>query len=826
MPKKAASAAAAPAAAPASSAAQLMDPNNIYSIDYVNDDIVITEGARTIHRIPLAQLRRINGTTFRSKNELIVEQQKWNYLDSIKDKIDSILLQSLAIYPESGNPEFTSLHKWENAILAQVNSNLTRRTWTKLYHMQEKEKIDVGRYLWESGIGREHFIAETANTTTTFGSFIDPLSKPGQIWPPVGYAVHIMEPFMEALGFNLSSIFARTTGDDNTSNADRFSYVMKIACGTYCSGDRCILQDYNDDDVYMGGNKKKEAFLKQSGRAREKTIFTVMKEWGDKTQVIFYLILYFVMKAQRIQVLMSTCDLVVFILCIILGIRCVFTGKFDRPIDFPTKVLKAGNGSYYSIVDYYPGTPFENEYTRLEQKIVRTMEENAKIIASMQHLRQHSDISIGVQGTSGTTFPPEFYERIVLDMTAINAKLQTDFGSIKTARDSRIAAYGAAAFAANIDTELNSLKEDSKRIDDEFLLVPIIKKKGVNLCMTLGSSYTLNNINRTKPNFKNINGQLRDTDTFYNIGRLMARSVRSGGGQKGGARAPGGDDLLLFHESHHEPILHTDKKHIKLKHPKNASANANESESASASDRMNESESENEETIDLQAKLDESFTQSFKLIYGGPADDYVYHSLYETLYTLYIYEAERDGMASIDITPVMILELCKRHEISIPQPIVVPATSISEYMKPFSWFGNKPVPSVRSDKNRVHYEYVKKQGFFNTRKIKQGLNPSKVQHARQQFIINQRRTQRNKAVNIKRNPTIRKKLRKSQSPVFTEQLVSRDFPRYHKYVPGASSAAKSHIAYPRATPSAWSPYWSGGKTKRAKRIRRTKKNRR
>jgi len=748
------------------SAAVASNPAQTYRIDYVNDEIIITQGSTVIHRKPIAELRSIRGVIFLNKDALIAEQQGWNYLDSIKDGINIHLLQSLNIYPRSGTPNFNELHDWENAIIGQVSSNLSRRTWTKLYRLQDKEKILVPNYLWESGMGGDHFIEPGFRSISTFGSFIDPLNKPGENWPPPGFTIDIRPEFMEALGFGKSSIVATTTNDEIP-----FQYRMNIMCGP-CESGKCQLDDYETDMMYMEGNNKKYTFLTKSGHIREKTIFTVIKEWGDKSQVIIYLILYYVMKKQNMAAVMSTCDIVVFVLCIIFGIRCIFTGQFDRPIDFPTQVLKAGNGSYYSIIDYFPGTPFENEYGRLIQKIRRTVEENTKIIVSIEHLRSHPDLLIHVQGTSGMTFPSEFYDRMIADMKFINDELEREFGPSITV--SKQATYEAVISRNNkkqISQVFESLKTDSARIDDEYLLVPMIKQKGNHLCMTLGKSYTLHSKNRVKPSFEG------NTDTFYNIGRRMTQRSR-GGRQRGGSRVPGPEDLSMFPVSNHEAVEYQCQKQLNVfdkanaNEPMNASAAA--STNANATAAIINQEDVNE-TKDLQAELDRTFVQSFQQVYGNSNNDFIYESIYETLYTLYIYEAERDGMASIDITPGMLRDLSVRHEIIVPSAELAIA-SLAASAVPVAQFSAAPI--INSSRRSMP---IRPRRWFNPQinllspknpriYSKRMLGPNNMKKAQMNRFKETIRSYRNKKVATRRQGPVQHKIMEPnnyQTPTFT-----------------------------------------------------------
>ena len=582
------------------------------------------------------------------------------------------LLLALNIYPLSNNPTFEQLYMDENKIIERSRPFQTRRTWTKLYQLHDSEKIPVKAYLWESGIGQEHFIKQPENegTTVTFGSFIDPLSKPGKAWPPNGQSIHIDPSFMKLIGFGSSEIRAQTVQNG-------FRYHMKIGCGTPCSGNSCTLTGDQQDEVYFKGNNEKNKFLKQLGKTKEKNIYAVIKEWGDKIQTILYYMLYHTNRLKNTTTVMSTCDIVVYVLCLILNIRCIFTGKYDRKSNIPTTVIKPGKGTYYSIVDFNPSSPLEMMYQQVMDKISRTIEENIKVINQMEYLRTHPSIMISVQGTMDRMIRPDFYEKMIQDMTRIQVNLTMEKESVSPPQK---------------HTKLQDYKQwtekKMKQIDDEYLLIPPIKKRGNRLFLSHANSYTLHRNNRMKPAFDN------RTNTFYTLSLEYPAIV---GQQRGGAgEMPSMDDLSQFHESHSSPILFTEK----VVHP----LYVDEGEEKEDAPLYMEHHEEKMVTIDLQQRLNETFMSAWmEYVKFAEIPSMEYEHLYETLYTLYIYQAQRDGMASISVSLDDIDSLYRSY--------VNPAGS--NVLAPISSFATTPRSQHKTFTPRFSNTKKKSQHFFS-----------------------------------------------------------------------------------------------------------------
>lgn len=625
--------------------------------------------------MPIKMLKSMTGTPYKTPSDLIKEQQTWNFLDAVKDGINKQLLIDLKIYPLAGEPVQDTLHEHENKLIELARSNITQRTWTKTKKDSEMNLIQTHYYFWESGLGHEHFIQVlpegVKESMVTFGSHIDPLSKPGKVWPKIGESVELTPSFMEHTGFGKSYIKARTFSDT------AFEYTMTIGCGMSCGANKCVLRydpskKAKEDTTYFKGNNEKNAFLKGTGNSDKKTIFAVTKGWGDKVQVLLYYIFYHVQKQAKRIATMTTCDMVVYSLCLILNIPCIYTGKYDRPVDVDTKVIRGGSGSFYSILEYKPGTPLDTAKQNRLNKIAKMVDENQQTINSMVHLSNHPTTEIMIQGVEHI-FTKEFYDGVIADMTQINDELD-----------------GLRNRSTN-SMSISQLENDMKKLDKNYLIIPIIKKKGKSLTMLMTNCYTLNK-NKSKPNL--ING----AGTFYSI--AMAYGViRLEGGYVGGSRSSSmlPEQLNSFPESDHSPkwFEYTNEYQD---HALYTQKDIDQAPVFGVDDTPRK--------MDLQAIFDQTFTTAFNNVFGNLDDNF-----YETLYTLYIYEAQYAGTAGVVIKEADIRRLIEVYLNESPRSLSARTLKMIQSMKASTSISQKKRTSSTSSTSST-------RNTRNTRSIK------------------------------------------------------------------------------------------------------------
>ena len=448
-------------------------PEPTYTLDFDASGVVIKgDNPQSKGKLPLTGIIGLSGDNYNAADieKLKTEQREWNYLDAIKDGTKVGELDGLNIY--NTRVQFSRLHVHEDTIINRKKGNLSRTTWLKTKLGSKLNLIQTQFVFWESGLGYVSFI-ETPNADAervTFGSYIDPLSKPGKIWPDVTKSIKITDTFMDAFGFGKSSITATTLTDKivSQSKGKSFNYNMKIACGEGCDKQPpCTIafngsKDKDDNGKYFEGNEAKNKITKVAGvLTSEKTKLVVAKGWGDKVQVMLYYMFYHLHNEQAI---MTTCDFVVFCFCMTLDIPCVYTGIYDRQVDVPHQernVMIPGK-SYYSILHFKPGTPIQNAINDYKYTIAQITRENEEFIRNVESLITYHNTGIDVSAANLMRFAPDFYEMLVGDMEMINATLNSE--AVKNAmnnkdRDDQV---------DSVVTAINTLKKD-------YLIVPMFR---------------------------------------------------------------------------------------------------------------------------------------------------------------------------------------------------------------------------------------------------------------------------------------------------------------------------------------------------------------
>ena len=302
----------------------------------------------------------------KNEEQLEYSQQKINYLDCIKDGTNVHTLKGLNIFPNAAPayPIFNNdLHTIENGIISAHASQIETQYWHKTRPNGSQAELNKPKIypnvLWEAGLGPKWFAAKDSNGTPstyikTFGSYIDPLEKSNadQTWPPIGNRVVIDSKAMQAMGFPNSSLEATTMA------GDKFEFTLTIGSGQGCNPCR-ITHATQGFQNYFAGNKTKNKLTKKKGAgppSNEKVKMIMVKEWGDKMQCLIYLLLHFAgnkgmqmppkMTAGTGKSVMSSCDKVVYILCLLLKVDFIYSGYDDGP--------NAPTYKHYSISHFKP----------------------------------------------------------------------------------------------------------------------------------------------------------------------------------------------------------------------------------------------------------------------------------------------------------------------------------------------------------------------------------------------------------------------------------------------------------------------------------------
>ena len=498
-----------------------------YTLDFDASGIVIKgNNPYSKGKLPLTSIIGLSGNNYTAADigQLKTDQKEWNYLDAIKDGTRVGDLNGLNIY--NTDVVFSQLHIHENRILGRKKGNLSRTTWLKTKGGSKLNLIKTRYLFWESGLGSESFIEplDEDSERVTFGSYIDPLSKPGKIWPAVNDKVEITKKFMDAFGFGNSYITATTLKDKIASQTKgkSFNYNMEIACGEGCDkAAPCTItcngsNNKDDNDKYFEGNEAKNKLTRGIvGPTAEKTKLVVAKGWGDKVQVMLYYMFYHLHDEQAI---MTTCDFVVFCFCMTLNIPCVYTGIYDREVDVPHQEMNVmiPGKSYYSILHFKPGSPIQNAVNDYKYTIAQITHENEEFIQNVVSLITYHNTGIDVSAENLMRFAQDFYEMLVGDMEMINATLNSD--DVKNAMNNKV----RDDQVDDVVTAINKLKKD-------YLIIPMfrfIKSGKIKFLQT--KYYTSNKLITSMTSIVTVDGK-DDTLTFYHFALKRGYNKTSGG---------------------------------------------------------------------------------------------------------------------------------------------------------------------------------------------------------------------------------------------------------------------------------------------------------
>ena len=459
-------------------------------------------------------------TLIGTADDMKLQQQILNYLDSIKDGTNAIMLQQLNMYPMVNGisnvngiwPSFPNdLHLYENNIKAANISNISNITWTKLKKRQAlNPPLPIQNIFRDCGIGADVFIASGFRLFSTFATYIDPATRapPDIVWPSVGQTITFSEGIMDLFGLVQSTLTSKTI------SKTRFDYDIMTHNNHFKNNG--VIPDINMG--FFEGNTNKNTLLKKANTSGgTKKALISLKEWGDKMQVIMLLI-WTKMNAGQTYT-MVTCDKVVYTLCMLLKVKCIFTGQ-----------INVGNIRKYSIEIYEPSAdPIGDAIKRYNSTKSEILSENKAFISMINLLKTNPTQSIYIDGvTEPITIKKEFYEKVFTDINNI----QTNLLAIPNLTSS-----------TTTNITVIDIEKGTKQLKMEFLLLPFIRKIKNRIKLLRGVNYTL--VIRNKQSFDD------SKDSFYNIiirrgfktqVPIIRRRTLGGGPQKSPSKAKSVDN--------------------------------------------------------------------------------------------------------------------------------------------------------------------------------------------------------------------------------------------------------------------------------------------
>jgi len=404
------------------------EPN--YKADYrISDNKIIISGrnVKPDIEIPLGDLTRYKYTSTvlpavhnlnGSYAEWVDFQKRIRTFDMIKDghvarKGKGPIPNAAAticnlMYPASCDVPYTVFANMIGKIRSDVEQKVTKTTWTNPNEkFQRIRKLDPRNTYKESGIGPEHVIKEPIYCTNIATEIIDPLkrtypqNREKKRFPIIGESLAITEALFNFFGLEDCSLIDRRTGDIT------HSYQLQITNG--------ITLPNNASRNWYAGNIEKNQYFKdhvnnQSDTRIKKGLLN-SKELGDVSQAIVMFI------ATKIKFnggnhTMVTGDEIVFILCILLHLDCIF---YYHP--------KKSNHQIFHFKGEYNLADAVADFDRIRNEIEET---NNAIMFGILEIFHNTNITVELRGFSlvdGFRLPDDFLQDMVVDMLQFNHAL-------------------------------------------------------------------------------------------------------------------------------------------------------------------------------------------------------------------------------------------------------------------------------------------------------------------------------------------------------------------------------------------------------------------
>ena len=415
-----------------------------------------------------------------TEREFIRSQTEFNYFDSIKDGTPGRLQNSLGIYngmrvngvdvpranraaSSSWNTTGSNIKHMRNQFTHKYLANIKHETWLKLKNSNnylDPPKI-YNYHFWDAGMTAERILKSSRTNASgepqnsielaSIGTLIDPASgkteeniahKP--LFPMRGNNIQFDRSFMNAIGFRGDSYINATS----QSTRVPFIYRMNVGCGTACGGNsNCLITNgaaatpvAHLSRYTIGNNAKGTAIAGLgSGAAatKEKVKLIVLKEWGDKMQVMCHLMNYYLGPNGGTTTLLTN-DFPVFCLCLNFQLPCIFTGQTEKKIDGIYKPIlpdfkresdhgEGAKARAYGILEFVPGDPVDTLCRSILQIRTEIYRENQLFLDGITQIRDtRRQIKLG---GSNLRLRSAYWNIMIADINAINTNNQRLFGA-------------------------------------------------------------------------------------------------------------------------------------------------------------------------------------------------------------------------------------------------------------------------------------------------------------------------------------------------------------------------------------------------------------
>lgn len=441
-----------------------------------------------------------------------VAPQLANGPDTILQSVVKPLMRNIMRRDQNGYDDtaltYAALVASEENIIACNANNTKHREWTKLSFGSPASLCfpnEMNLFV-ESGVAADRFMQNYRTVHSIATSKIDPAGRPqfktgDEYFPPAGTTLSIDESLFKLFGVPGCSLTAIKNGN----------WALTVPSN---AGPQTLNQDTPNVDRYFNGNRYKNTRIRNNPGNPEKQVLLICKLLGDLIQVII-LLLWAIANPTKLLYTMMTCDKVVVMLCMVLGLNCAWSDYEKTPTGVKVRTLNIYESKGYSIE--HANARFDSEKKKIIGHNAQFIDAIGDIIAKQGN---ENRVAIRVNGINDPFyFNTVFYQTVLVDLNAIQSDLNA-----QTASGTTIEA---------VDAQIETLKVN-------YLLNLFIRKVGNQLKMLGAKKYV-----------RGANAAIRTVppgNSFFEIARALYRGFIALGGkhsksQMGGAVVPVDDKV-------------------------------------------------------------------------------------------------------------------------------------------------------------------------------------------------------------------------------------------------------------------------------------------
>jgi len=439
--------------------------------------------------------------------------KKINNGDCIKDGTNESTLRQLNLFDNFSLAELKELAHYvidkaeENGYAVRQEFTREKKGDDSIKQRYKGFKFHIG---YDAGLGLENFLEIMMyEIFTNFGKHIDPfIIKPTRVFPSRGENIKITENTFIQIGYDNCSL------DATAISVDKFKYNIMLS-GIRLKQDEGTSKDEDENiKTYFIGNSQKNTFIKSASKdTNTKKAMIVGKSWGDKLQTFIMWIKHLTDTSSEITV-MSTCDEIVMLFSIILGLPCFYTDIGENK-----EKQKINRVLYFNMSQMDP----VNAKKRFDNEKTIILKGYTDFIGFVRQCNEETDIYIKEIDDRPFHFKKNFYQAIIADLDVIKTNIIDDI---------RVTASNSVQY---INGKIYELKQT--KIND------FLKKGNNGLIYMIRSKakYNENSNNNSKAKLASVSGMTVEkvlSATFHFIATTYFRVDMRGVNMKGGGDSP------------------------------------------------------------------------------------------------------------------------------------------------------------------------------------------------------------------------------------------------------------------------------------------------